>query len=205
MQQISREAVSALHDEHAAELRAFLAGVLRDVDLAREALQSTFSRLLEQGHTAREESIKGWLFRVAYHEAMLIKRKQGTRERSLARLARDWSRQSESPEQAAELKDAVTQARAALSRLPRDQRIVVEMRIYEDKKFAQIAEELNVPLGTVLTRMRTALATLRREVGRMKDEGRTRSRASDASLPALGRGGWGERHFGVACGATNAH
>lgn len=171
MQQISREAVSALHAEHARELHAFLTGVLRDVDLAQEALQSTFSRLLEQGHTAREESIKGWLFRVAWNEAMLLKRKQGARERSLARLARDWSKESESPEQTAELRDAAAQARAALNRLPRDQRIVVEMRINEDKKFAQIAEELNVPLGTVLTRMRTALAALRREVGWMKDEG----------------------------------
>lgn len=171
MQQISREAVSALHAEHARELRAFLTGVLRDVDLAQEALQSTFSRLLEQGHTAREESIKGWLFRVAYHEAMLLRRKQGTRDRSLARLARDWSRESQSPEEAAERKDDAAHARAALNRLPRDQRIIVEMRINEDKKFAQIAEELKLPLGTVLTRMRTALAALRKEVGRMKDEG----------------------------------
>jgi len=171
MQQISRESVSALYAEHAGELLAFLTGVLRDVDLAQEALQTTFSRLLEQGHTAREESIKGWLFRVAWNEAMLLKRKQGTRERSLARLAHDWSRQSESPEQAAEVKDAAIQARAALGRLPRDQKIVVEMRIYEDKTFAVIAEELSLPLGTVLTRMRTALAALRREIGRMKNEG----------------------------------
>lgn len=171
LQRISPEIVSALHAEHAGELCAFLAGVLRDVDLAQEALQSTFSRLLEQGHTAREESIKGWLFRVAYHEAMLLRRRQGTRERSLARLARDWSRESASPEQAATQRDAAQEARAALNRLPAAQRIIVEMRIDEDKKFAVIAAELKLPLGTVLTRMRTALAALRREVGRMKDEG----------------------------------
>jgi RNA polymerase sigma-70 factor (ECF subfamily) len=34
------------------------------------------------------------------------------------------------------------------------------MRIYEEKKFAAIAEELGLPLGTVLTRMRLALKKL---------------------------------------------
>jgi RNA polymerase sigma-70 factor (ECF subfamily) len=34
--------------------------------------------------------------------------------------------------------------------------------MYEDKTFAQIAEELGLPLGTVLTRMRLALEKLRR-------------------------------------------
>lgn len=36
------------------------------------------------------------------------------------------------------------------------------MRIYEEKSFAEIAEELSVPLGTVLTRMRLALKKLSR-------------------------------------------
>ena len=34
------------------------------------------------------------------------------------------------------------------------------MRIYEEKTFAQIARELDAPLGTVLTRMRSALRKL---------------------------------------------
>ena len=68
MQRITPERVSAQYTEHAGELRAFLTGVLRDVDLAQEALQTTFGRLVEQGHTAHDGTLKGWLFRVAYRE-----------------------------------------------------------------------------------------------------------------------------------------
>ncbi len=35
------------------------------------------------------------------------------------------------------------------------------MRVYEQKTFATISEELNIPLGTALGRMRSALAKLR--------------------------------------------
>ncbi len=38
---------------------------------------------------------------------------------------------------------------------------MVERRIDSDQTFAEIAAELNVPLGTVLTRMRLALAKLK--------------------------------------------
>ena len=51
-----------------------------------------------------------------------------------------------------------------MERLPVEQRRVIRMRIYEDKTFAVIAEELGAPLGTVLTRMRLALRKLEAEL-----------------------------------------
>jgi len=38
------------------------------------------------------------------------------------------------------------------------------MRIYEEKTFAVIAEELSLPLGTVLTRMRLAMQKLHKHL-----------------------------------------
>ncbi|NQU19940.1 MAG: hypothetical protein HQ567_01555 [Candidatus Nealsonbacteria bacterium] len=49
-----------------------------------------------------------------------------------------------------------------LTELPAKQREVVRMRIYEEKTFVRIAEELGIPLGTALARMRAA----RRSCGR---------------------------------------
>jgi len=46
--------------------------------------------------------------------------------------------------------------RDALQSLPEEQRRIVKMRIYEEKTFAAIAAELDLPLGTVLGRMRSA-------------------------------------------------
>ena len=50
--------------------------------------------------------------------------------------------------------------RAALATLPPEQRQIVQKRIYEEQTFASIAQELELPLGTVLTRMRRALRKL---------------------------------------------
>ena len=66
--------VAGLYEEYGGELRAFLTGVLRDSGLAADALQSTFVKAVERGHTAQADSLKGWLFRVAYHEARIFGR-----------------------------------------------------------------------------------------------------------------------------------
>ena len=57
--------------------------------------------------------------------------------------------------------EAVEGVRAAMDQLPRDQKTIVHMRIYEEKTFATIAEELDIPLGTALGRMRLAMKRLR--------------------------------------------
>jgi RNA polymerase sigma-70 factor (ECF subfamily) len=152
--------VAALYVEHADELRAFLIGVLKDPELAGEVLQAAFARAVEVGHTAREESRKGWLFKVAFNEAMLLLRRRKTHDASIEKIA--WSRneQQGSPEDHLTRWEDVERVRASLDELPPDQQAVVRMRIYEEKKFAAIAEELGLPLGTVLTRMRLALKKL---------------------------------------------
>jgi RNA polymerase sigma-70 factor (ECF subfamily) len=167
--------VTALYERYAGELRLFLTGVLRNADLVDEALQNTFAKAVESGHTAREESVKGWLFQVAFHEAVLLRRRGQIHDRSVRQLARGQAAPSGgnsavgdglgSPDDRLARSETIEQVRRALADLPADQRQVVEMRIYEDKTFAAIATELSAPLGTVLTRMRLALKRLSRRLG----------------------------------------
>ena len=44
------------------------------------------------------------------------------------------------------------------------------MRIYEEKKFVEIADELNIPLGTALGRMRSGLQKLRTSLENKNEE-----------------------------------
>lgn len=156
--------VAALYAEHADELRQFLVGVLKDADAAGEVLQASFARAVESGHTAREETRKGWLFRVAFHEALAFRRRGLQRDRTLQRFAGEVRSTGESPEDPLIRGELVESVKVALEQLPAEQRRVVRMRIYEEKTFAVIASELNVPLGTVLTRMRAALKKLRQHL-----------------------------------------
>ncbi len=156
--------VAALHAAHAAELRAFLFGVLRDNELAQETVQATFGKLLEVGPTGPGESLKGWLFRVAWREALMLRRRQKVEHRSLARLAEVVRPDPDPAERSQERKDQVERVRRAIAGLTHEQRIVVQKRIYEEKTFAVIANELGIPLGTALTRMRAALNVLRHDL-----------------------------------------
>jgi RNA polymerase sigma-70 factor (ECF subfamily) len=154
--------VAALYTEHGPELHRFILGVVRDPDLANDLMQTTFAKAVEQGHAARAETLKGWLFRVAFHEAITARRRKDTREQAHRRLAALGFRRGERPEDSLIRGETVEAVRNALEELPEAQRRVVRARIYEDKTFAEIAEEDNLPLGTVLTRMRRALEKLRR-------------------------------------------
>ena len=162
--------VAALYVEHGEELRRFLLGILKDAQLTSDVLQATFVKMVERGHQTREASRKAWLFRVAYHEAMAIRRREGVGSKVLRRIAADgpaWhtgggagSATGGSDEPLLRL-ESVHAVREALKDLPAEQRQVVRMRIYEEKTFATIAKELKIPLGTALGRMRAALIKLR--------------------------------------------
>jgi RNA polymerase sigma-70 factor (ECF subfamily) len=158
---IDPEIVASIYQEYANELRAFLIGVLRNGELAAEVLQSTFAKAVEAGHTARSDKLKGWLFKVALNEARLLRRRSRIHAKSLEAVAWSKTRTSEIPEESVVRQELIDQVRKALSRLPETQREVVRLRIYDEKTFAVIAEELQLPLGTVLTRMRLALQKLR--------------------------------------------
>lgn len=164
--------VESLLVQHAGELRRFLRGVLRNVDAAEDALQNTFAKAIEHGHTARDASLRAWLFRVAMNEAMVVRRRQQIDQKALERRATEQSSGTsqgsvenrashESPESGLIHLETVRQVRDALLMLPEEQRRVVAMRMHEEKTFAAIAAELSVPLGTVLSRMQAALKKLK--------------------------------------------
>jgi RNA polymerase sigma-70 factor, ECF subfamily len=165
-QPLTRNEVASLYAEHGEAIRHFLTGILRDSALAADCLQATFELLLTKGGGSRPESRRGWLFTVAHQQAMLAKRKQATTDRVLRKAA--WKAFSSGnatentlPELASITKETIAQAQQALSQLPVDLQQIVILRIYEDKTFAVIAQELNIPLGTALWKMRTALEKLR--------------------------------------------
>ena len=168
---IENEKVKEVYQEHAAALERFLIGVLKDETAAADALQSTFMKLIEKGHLVQQEgAFKSWLFRVAFNEAMLIRRRESINRRHAESIAwrqqlhlgenDNFSQLGQSVERAIRQED-IELVRKALDELSDVQRQVVEKRIYEGMKFREIADELGVPLGTVLARMQSSLKKLK--------------------------------------------
>ncbi|MFT5301294.1 MAG: RNA polymerase sigma factor (sigma-70 family) [Mariniblastus sp.] len=169
---MDHDKVLEVYSDHQPALERFLIGVLRDETAAADALQTTFERLLEKGHTVQQQdSLKSWLFRVAFNEAMLIRRKESISRRHAENVAWKFQglggadrgiddRLSQSVHHAIQQED-IKRVRKALKQLPDAQREVVHKRIYEGLKFREIAEQLDVPLGTVLARMQAGLKKLK--------------------------------------------
>lgn len=168
-ERLTPDVVRAVYDVHGPDLLVFLTGVLRNPDMAQDACQATFQRLLESGHEARADTIRGWLFKVAFHEAMALQRKETRKTRFQrdyeAATGEDRVELDMSLESLVQAED-VTRLKQALQELPPEQQQVIRRRIHDDKTFAVIADELNVPLGTVLTRMRLAIQKLQKWFGR---------------------------------------
>lgn len=166
---VSRSVVESLHARHADELRRFLWGVLRDADAVQDVLQSSLLIALEQGEAAREETLKGWIFRVAYHEALQHRRRQGTTRKVLSQAVWIAETATAAPDEVLQRREAQQEVREALDRLPQTEQEVVRLRIHGDLTFAEVARELGLPLGTVLTRMRSALGKLRQKLQGNRD------------------------------------
>jgi len=151
-------------EQFAKPLENFLIGILKNGAEANDALQATFVKLIEKGDTIIQESaLKGWLFRVAYNEAMLIKRKDGVKRKHTEKFAWHVSPNVESDQPVDRmLGDEKQQEIAkALDQLSAAQQEVVRKRIYEGLKFREIADQLDIPLGTVLARMHSSLKKLK--------------------------------------------
>src|SRR5271168_3710492 len=69
-------ALNAILGRYEVPLFQFLYGILRDHHQAEDALQETLVRALEHLEGVDANHLKGWLFTVAYHQAMLVKRRQ---------------------------------------------------------------------------------------------------------------------------------
>lgn len=154
----------------AGEVGDFLRGMLRDRHLAEDAWQKTVVRAIESAQSVRLGTIRGWLFRIALNEARAILRERSRLPNS-TELSEDVARGQRSGMDCRELpmdqqlirEELRVALRASLELLPVDQREVIRRRVYLEMSFAEIAADMNVPLGTVLTWMRRGVVKLRED------------------------------------------
>src|SRR5262245_66078423 len=120
--QLEPSIVAALYVEHGEELRRFLLGILKDAQLASDVLQATFVKMVQRGHETKVGSRKAWLFRVAFHEAMAYRRREGVGGRVLRRVAWHTQGAAGSADEPLLRLESVQSVREALQELPPEQR-----------------------------------------------------------------------------------
>jgi RNA polymerase sigma-70 factor (ECF subfamily) len=139
----------------------FLFGVLKDHHAAEDALQETFVQAIRHADSVAPDTFRGWLFTVAYRQAILIRRR-GKRLPSQADDGVLLALVGDVPaNDRVDRADDIRKMRELLDQLPAPQRAAIAARVFDGKKFREIAEALGCPLNTALARMHEGLKKLR--------------------------------------------
>jgi RNA polymerase sigma-70 factor (ECF subfamily) len=154
--------IEEAHAQLRPELVRFAWGILRDWALADDAVQNGFLSLTRFGGGVEPANRKSWLYKVVFREALRLRKSTATRQF-------DSTNQTGEPpatyqiDPAQRLLDAEESEwfRQQFTKLPEDQRTILELRIQHEKTFAEIAQMLGIPIGTALSRMRLAIQKLR--------------------------------------------
>jgi RNA polymerase sigma-70 factor, ECF subfamily len=148
----------ALHDEHAGPLWRYVVHLTGDRALADDIVQETLMRawrnpsVLDQ----RETSARAWMFTVARN--LVIDGKRSAR--NIHEIGMDTLPERETGDKTDALLDAWLVA-DALATLSGEHRAVIVHAYYAGRSVAEIARELEIPSGTVKSRMHYALRALR--------------------------------------------
>lgn len=150
------ESLRALHDSHASVLRGYVRRLTGDDARADDIVQETMIRAWKHGISEEHNGSRAWLFTVARNLVIDDARSAHSRH-ELASEALPEHSQSDRTDA---LFDAMVIA-DGLRSLSDDHRAVVVLAYYRRLSIAEIATELDLPPGTVKSRLHYGLLNLR--------------------------------------------
>ena len=153
-------AMATLFDRYSKVVYSVALRVLRDPSSAEDVLQEVFMQIWRNpdGFVATRGSLGGWLAVVARNRSIdALRRKRPTEQVDDMALASNYNLADE-----AERNSLMEKARGAIHLLPTEQRKTLEMAFFDGLTHSEIAEMTGDPLGTVKTRIRSALTSLRK-------------------------------------------
>jgi RNA polymerase sigma-70 factor (ECF subfamily) len=160
IQQGDESAMATIFDRYSRVVYSVSLRVLRDPAAAEDVLQDIFMQIWRkpESFVSTRGSLGGWLAVVARNRSIdsLRRRKPSDSVEDVV-LASSFNLAEES-----ERTVMMERARGVITGLPVEQRKVVEMAFFDGLTHSEIAELTGDPLGTVKTRIRTALLVLRK-------------------------------------------
>ena len=145
-------AFDAFYRTHAPKLEGFLRQVLGSRQAAEDVMQETFAQIWQHpnGFEPERGSLSAYLFGAGRKRAAEWWRKRDAQSPAV------WNEPTECKTETASI------VGDAFARLPEDQRTLIWLREVEGQSYAELAEILEVPVGTVRSRLFAAREELRR-------------------------------------------
>jgi RNA polymerase sigma-70 factor (ECF subfamily) len=160
VQKGDEHAMASIFDRYSKVVYSVALRVLRDPSAAEDVLQEIFMQIWRNPNSfiATRGSLGGWLAVVSRNRSIdALRRKRPTESVEDMQFASSYNLAEE-----AERNFMMDKARSAIHLLPTEQRKTLEMAFFDGLTHAEIAEMTGDPLGTVKTRIRSALITLRK-------------------------------------------
>jgi RNA polymerase sigma-70 factor (ECF subfamily) len=159
-----RNAFSELVRTHAQGVLNVIYRMCGNMQIAEDAAQETFIQAWLRMQSYRPQaSLRNWLYRIAVNTAIDMLRKE---KRILPGAVEDLSLTDAEP--GPEVLVASTEraefVQKAVLALPDASRAVLVLREYEDLTYQEIAEALDIPIGTVMSRLNYARKLLREKL-----------------------------------------
>ena len=158
-----RAALRLVYQDTSAKLFGVCLRILKDRGEAEDVLQEVFVTVWRKAASfdpGRASPIT-WMVAIARNRAIDRLRANQTRDRTVSALLPEDATPAVAQPLASDEQLAILRALSALSA---EQRDLIELAYFQGMTHAELAERFGLPLGTVKTRVRNGLLTLRREL-----------------------------------------
>jgi RNA polymerase sigma-70 factor (ECF subfamily) len=161
------DALGELYERYHRLIFSLALNTVGDYAAAEEITLDIFTRLWEKADTyqAHQAKVSTWLLSMTRYRSIDVLRQRNSRREhdkvSWADVSSAAHPTANSPEEIVELTQQREHIRAAIAQLPADQKQTLALAYFKGYTHRQIAEILQQPLGTVKTRLRSALQKLR--------------------------------------------
>lgn len=154
-----------LFKKHFRELHAYAFSLLKDWDVAEEIVQALFLKLWEKNEWPNiQNSIKSYLYKSVYHDSLNYIRRQKVQQRYQTTTAYSMKNHTDDAAGKLKLSELERHLYKALNKLPEKCRAIFHLSRFEELKYQEIANQLNISIKTVETHMGKALRILRKEM-----------------------------------------
>ena len=156
----SRKAFEYLYDNYSPALYGVIYNVLREEEASNDALQEVFVKIWNNFDTYDpiKSRLYTWMLNIARNHSIDRLRSKTTADRKDLKKDKDFVERQQQPEPFVE----GIGLRKLVDHLEEEQKIVIDLLYFQGFTQAEAAEELNVPLGTVKSRVRIAIHKLRK-------------------------------------------
>jgi RNA polymerase sigma-70 factor (ECF subfamily) len=160
------QSFSLLVDRYQSRLQTSLSLAIGDRDVAEDVTQDAFLQAYVQLHRfQRTCAFYTWLYRIAFNLAGTLARKNRpcvSLDRCIE-AGREPLDDGQSPSEILERQEVHEAVHAALTRLNQEHRQILQLRELEGCEYDTVARRLDIPLGTVRSRLFRARAKMREQ------------------------------------------